>query len=369
MHALLRIRSNRQLQFAAKTETFCAAGQVIQRAKSPVQTETFGDDGKGSAAPSIVLCSFGNYNLTQLEVNFETNGGGFYYMLHNVTELERSQVKNNTKAWDFNVTSGAILNLTASYSDAHGHTDAYGYTDLITTSGPTLAGIVRSVSGDKNITTSTSGYSAGLRNKPWCVMWTFYRYTVPPLSAAARDNLDTSPDADRQFNFTQAYKVTLNLNGGSSGTGQGTVEVPYVWTQVVDFPGSRKEEWRNDSLSSQHLRKVVSSGNPAGFTLLTLNNRYAMSVQKQVTTAMPWYQQTGWPFSPWPWSDTSHLQVSCVMCCAVLCCAVLCCAVLCCAVPCCATQYCVTSYPAATPSLMLSSCFVHVSQACLIQRH
>lgn len=65
---------HRQLQFAASTETLCAAGQVVQRARSPVQTETFGVVGKGCAAPSIVLCSFGNYKLTQLEVSFETQG-------------------------------------------------------------------------------------------------------------------------------------------------------------------------------------------------------------------------------------------------------------------------------------------------------
>lgn len=114
------------------------------------------------------------------------------------------------------MTSENIFNLTANYSDAHGHTDAYGYTDLITvlnTSNPTLAGIVRSVSSDTNITTSTSGYSAGLRNKLWCVMWTFYRYYVPPDSETAHDNLDISSDADQQFDFTQAYKVTLNLDG------------------------------------------------------------------------------------------------------------------------------------------------------------
>lgn len=338
---------HQQLQ-SARTETSCAAGQVVQRGKSPVQTETFGNDDKGCAAPSIVLCSFGNYNLTQLELSYETLGGGWYILSHNVTDLAQSRVKNNTKAFQYNPTSETILDLTANYSDASGHTDAYGHTDLITThntSGPTLAGIVRSVSSDINITSSTSGYNAGLRNKPWCVMWTFYRYTVPPLSKPARDKLDTSSDADRQFNFTQAYKVTLNLNGGNTGTGQNTVEVPYVWTQVVDFPGSRKEEWRNNSLSSQFLRRVLETGDPAGFTLLTLNNYYAMSVQKQVTTAMPWYQQTGWPFSPWPWSDTSHLQVSHVICHAM---------------PCCGTQHCRTLRYAAMHLMMHLGCLVHI---------
>lgn len=309
---------HQQLQFAARIEKLCAVGQVVQRAKSPVQTETFGDDGKGCAAPSIVLCSFGNYNLTQLEVSFYTNGGGWQIVSHNVTDLERPQVINNTRdsgGSACNVTSQVIMNLTDSYSEA------YGYTDLITVlnaSGPTLAGMVRTVVSDTNITTSTSGYGVGLRNKPWCVMWTFYRYNMS-LPEPVHDEFDTSSDADRQFNFTQAYKATLNLDGGNAGTGQGTVEVPYIWTQVVDFLGNRTGEWQNNSLSSQYLKKVLSTGNPAGFTLLTLNNAYEMSVQKQVTTAMPWYQQTGWPFTPWPWSDTSHLQVSCVVCCAVPC--------------------------------------------------
>ncbi len=80
--------------------------------------------------------------------------------------------------------------------------------------------------------------------------------------------------------------------------------------QFVDFAGKREEEWLDGSTSSQYLKSVLMNGGPDGFELIGLDNRYELSVQKEVTTTLSGLQKLGWPWTPWPWSDNSAYQVS-----------------------------------------------------------
>lgn len=288
--------------------------------------------------PSVVLCSFGQYNLDYFEAEFPTLYMGNYEVFHTFEDMLTPGVLNKTSAF----TPATPLNITG----------AYGLNDLVTlvencgnmtgnpnfralphlsvnASGfcnfslPQLLGVVRSVA--INSPNAVEAYN-GLNNTRWCIMWTPYRLTLDHPSDVLLPNaaISTGSADNRQLDTRQVWRVGLNLHGRAlmedqawqnvwQDPGGPNTETDFPRTlsvKFVDFSGRREEEWWSGSQSSQYLKDVLESGNSDGFELVTLNTQATMSVQKTVTTTLSRVQKLGWPWTPWPWSDNSAYQVS-----------------------------------------------------------
>lgn len=309
--------------------------QVVQFTQQPIQTTSLTED-VGFSNPSMVICSFGSYNLSSLEMDHDNLYGGRWQVNHTYADLLTTALSNYTISRNQTPESTAYPN------------DAYGINDLITFttnlngsvtdnppgyatnfSTPQLLGLIRAAA-----ITQPDPFEEhyGFTATRWCVMRTSYRLTLdnPPATSCKQPELDTGTDEHRQLSARQISRFAMNFRGTallqsqarqwpSFSVHQGDANSenletnasfpPVVSVQFVDFPGSRKNEWQHDSPSSKYLSNVLSSGEPDGFTLVSLNRHNLLTVQKQITTSMSRAQKFGWFWPAWPWSSDSTHQV------------------------------------------------------------
>ena len=288
--------------------------------------------------PSVLLCSFGQYDLDIFEAEYPTLYLGNYEVVHTFEDMLTPSVLNKTSAFapgtDLNI-SGAYGhndlvtmvqncgNMTASRPNdlPHLSVNASGFCNF---SLPQLMGVVRSAA--VNATNPVEAYN-GLSKTRWCIMWTPYRLTLDHPSDVSLSNaaISTGSVDYRQLDTRQVWRVGINLNGRAlmedqawqnvwqdpGGPEANTGFAPTLSVKFIDFSGMREEEWLSGSQSSQYLKDVLESSDPDGFELVTLNSIVTLSVQKTVTTTLSGLQKLGWPWTPWPWSDNSAYQVSC----------------------------------------------------------
>lgn len=277
--------------------------------------------------PSIVLCSFGTYNLNSFTAQYPTRYGNSYQLTHKFADLLSDSAANYSYFND--------------HEDMQGQ-DVFGATDLITfTRGdlpydtiegsvnftsPQLIGLVRSAAIIKP--NPVEKYN-DLNHTRWCVMWVPYRVTLDhPPEGTANPATDTGRESDRQLDSGQTFKVGINLAGvailqdlawqyvfrdpvrDEDDNLQNIVNFPHVlYVKFVDFSGSRKQEWLADSACSQYLRNILYKGDPDGFQIVELNQWHELSLQKKVTAKLTGMQKLGWPWPGWPWLDESRQEV------------------------------------------------------------
>lgn len=308
--------------------------QAIDKTRHPVKTTSYSME-DGFTIPSILLCSFGSYNLTSLNAVYPALYTSGFEVFRSFSDMQSNAAHNHT-----NFSNVVEMNVP----------NAFGQNDLITytQSGGTPAGNQDRLTGSPHVSLSASGEFnfptpqllglirsfAALPNTEeqynnvtgtrWCVMWTPYRLVLDlPPGASSDRATDTGSVDNRQLDSRQVFSVGINLIGTAvqenlawqfmntdSGGSSATNYFPHILSvQFVDFAGEREEEWLNGSASSKYLNNVLSTGDPDGFEFLQLDNNYQLSVQKEVTTTLSTLQMVGWPWTPWPWSDSSAYQV------------------------------------------------------------
>lgn len=250
--------------------------------------------------PSVVLCSFGTYNLARFRAEYPSLAGGNWEIQHEFADLLSDGVANYSRS--YNISS----------EDVTASADVYKQNDLITFTAageydtpsgpenytsPQLLGLVRSAAIiAPNIVESVNDYN----QTRWCVMWTPYRLTLghPPNDTATDPALDTGTVSGRQLNSRSVYRLAINLLGTAILQDQAWEDVfrdpsigdfPHTSTdfprvffvKFVEFSGPREQEWSASSASSQYLKQVLETGDPDGFELVALKFWYELSVQSK----------------------------------------------------------------------------------------
>ena len=308
--------------------------QAVDKTRHPVKTTSYSME-DGFTMPSILLCSFGSYNLTRLNAVYPAMYTSGFEVFQNFSNMQLNAAHNHTNfsnVVEMNVPNAFGQNDLITYTQSGGKPTDYKLTGLphvsLNASGdfnfstPQLLGLIRSSAIVNPNTVEQYNNMTGTR---WCVMWTPYRLTLdhPPSASSPQWATDTGSATNRQLDPRQVFSVEINLVGTAvqedqawqyvkmdSGGPNGVNYFPRILSvQFVDFAGEREEEWLNGSASSEYLNNVLSTGDPDGFEFLQLDNDYQLSVQKEVTTTLSRFQMAGWPWTPWPWSDSSAYQV------------------------------------------------------------
>ena len=188
--------------------------QAVDKTRKPVSTTSYTDD-TGFDMPSILLCSFGQYNLYNFKAQFPTLLNGPYYSAHQYEDLLQHEVMNVTAPQSSNASDTGI-------QGAYGRTDAISYVknknchpDPVVVSQnfphlsvdkdgncnystPQLLGLIRSAAYDHSNAVEKHNNVSQSR---WCVMWTPYRLTLdhPPDESLPDAALDTGVASDRQL--------------------------------------------------------------------------------------------------------------------------------------------------------------------------
>lgn len=285
--------------------------------------------------PSILLCSFGSYNLSYFNAVYPAIYTGNYEVFHGFSDMLSAGASNHTdfnEFTDMNVATAYGYNDVITYNKTggfaasnttgwpHVSVNSSGYFNFST---PQLLGLIRSVA---IVDPNTVELYNDVTSTRWCVMWTPYRLNLdhPPSASSPNWGTDTGSIWNRQLDSGQVFTVGINLMGtaiqqdqawqgvrADSAGPKSDIAFPRVLSvQFVDFVGKREEEWLSGSASSQYLEEVLLNNDPDGFELLGLDNAYELSVQKELTTTLSGLQKIGWPWNPWPWSDKSAYQVS-----------------------------------------------------------
>ena len=317
----------------------CLYLQAVQKTQKPIQTANYITQ-NGFAMPSVLLCSFGQYDLDSFEAEYPTLYAGNWELFHMYEDLLTPGLTNNSQSFaqappvavnEAKYTSSIfgqndLVTFTQNPGDCankahnglpHLSRDAAGQCNFST---PQLMGLVRSAA--INASNAIEQYNGLLRTR-WCIMWSPYRLTLDhPSDVSSPDAaISIGSAANRQLDSRQVWRVAVNLNGTAIMEDQawqnvmtdengGPVFARTLSVKLIDFAGNREQEWHNDSLSSQFLREVLETGDPDAFQLVSLDHTTTLSVQKTGTTTLSRLQKLGWPWAPWPWSDTSPYEVS-----------------------------------------------------------
>ena len=315
----------------------CGIMQTVQKTQTPQQTISYTVE-SGFTMPSVLVCSFGQYNLDSFAAEYPTLFAGDFWIQHSYEDLLTSGLANHTdpsEPWDspftptpFNAAYGRndlvtfshnCGNMSAEIGLPHLSTNAAGFCNFST---PQLMGLIRSAA--INSSSAVENFNNVTKTR-WCVMWTPYRLTLdyPPSPLQSNAALDTGNANARQLDSREGFRLSILLNGTAimeeqaltnvyeDDSGSSNYTFPHTLSlKFIDFNGKREEEWQTWSKSSEYMRDVLSSGDPDGFELVSLNNHYEFSVQKVINQRLSNAQKIGWPWAPWPWSDESPFQVN-----------------------------------------------------------